>query len=170
MTEWSSRLAQDLNSSTSILWLARMRNQLSRGDGGVFSCSYANECSEVCPKNVDPSRAIQQAKFNSVLDWAKFKIDDGPWRKATEVLKIDQAARDHFGLAHRGGEMVQPWFREKHLPAPAIEGTVHMAFPFRIEVMPDGPVTLCMERPEHFSIKLNGLTLSSAQVDGWWVI
>jgi fumarate reductase iron-sulfur subunit len=47
------------------------RNEIFRDDGGVFSCSYANECSEVCPKDVDPSAAIQQAKLNNVLDWAK---------------------------------------------------------------------------------------------------
>ncbi len=47
------------------------RNEVFRDDGGVFSCSYANECAEVCPKGVDPSGAIQQAKLNNVLDWAK---------------------------------------------------------------------------------------------------
>jgi len=47
------------------------RNDVFRDDGGVFSCSYANECSEVCPKDVDPSAAIQQAKLNNVLDWAQ---------------------------------------------------------------------------------------------------
>jgi fumarate reductase iron-sulfur subunit len=50
---------------------AAERNQVFREDGGVFSCSYANECSEVCPKHVDPSKAIQQAKLLNVMDWAK---------------------------------------------------------------------------------------------------
>jgi fumarate reductase iron-sulfur subunit len=45
------------------------RNRVFRDDGGVFSCSYAGECSEVCPKHVDPSGAIQQAKMNNVIDW-----------------------------------------------------------------------------------------------------
>ncbi len=49
---------------------ARERNQVFRGEGTVFSCSYANECSEVCPKNVDPAAAVNQAKFNAVIDWA----------------------------------------------------------------------------------------------------
>jgi len=46
------------------------RNEIFRDDGGVFSCSYANECAEVCPKGVDPSGAVQQAKMNSLIDWA----------------------------------------------------------------------------------------------------
>ena len=49
---------------------AHERNEIFRGEGSVFSCSYANECSEVCPKHVDPAAAINQAKFNAVIDWA----------------------------------------------------------------------------------------------------
>ena len=45
------------------------RNEIFRDEGTVFSCSYANECSEVCPKNVDPAAAVNQAKFNAVVDW-----------------------------------------------------------------------------------------------------
>ena len=47
----------------------RERNEIFRGEGTVFSCSYANECSEVCPKHVDPAAAVNQAKFNAVIDW-----------------------------------------------------------------------------------------------------
>jgi fumarate reductase iron-sulfur subunit len=49
---------------------AAERNEIFRGEGSVFSCSYANECSEVCPKHVDPAAAVNQAKFNAVIDWA----------------------------------------------------------------------------------------------------
>jgi fumarate reductase iron-sulfur subunit len=47
------------------------RNDIFRGEGTVFSCSFANECSEVCPKNVDPAAAVNQAKLGAVLDWAR---------------------------------------------------------------------------------------------------
>lgn len=47
------------------------RNEVFRGEGSVFYCSYANECSEVCPKNVDPAAAINQAKLLAVVDWAE---------------------------------------------------------------------------------------------------
>ena len=49
---------------------AAERNEIFRGEGTVFSCSYANECSEVCPKSVDPAAAVNQAKLNAVIDWA----------------------------------------------------------------------------------------------------
>ncbi len=50
---------------------AAERNEIFRGEGTVFSCSFANECSEVCPKNVDPAAAVNQAKMGAVIDWAR---------------------------------------------------------------------------------------------------
>jgi fumarate reductase iron-sulfur subunit len=49
---------------------AAERNEVFRGEGSVFHCSYANECSEVCPKGVDPAAAVNQAKLGAVVDWA----------------------------------------------------------------------------------------------------
>ena len=34
---------------------------------GIWDCSFVGECSAVCPKGVDPARAIQQTKFDSTL-------------------------------------------------------------------------------------------------------
>ena len=42
-----------------------------RGSDGVWACSYANECSQVCPKHVDPAMAIQQSKLTAALQWTK---------------------------------------------------------------------------------------------------
>ena len=50
---------------------SRERRHVFLEEGGVFSCSYANECSVVCPKNVDPAAAIQQEKLASVVEWAR---------------------------------------------------------------------------------------------------
>jgi len=38
---------------------------------GVWSCSYANECSEVCPKQVDPAAAINRSKLVTALQWTR---------------------------------------------------------------------------------------------------
>ena len=45
---------------------------------GVFSCHYAGECSRVCPKGVDPARAIQLMKRELVLDYLKLKRHKKP--------------------------------------------------------------------------------------------
>jgi fumarate reductase iron-sulfur subunit len=44
--------------------------RLTGGDG-VWACSYANECSQVCPKHVDPAMAVNQAKLTAALQWTK---------------------------------------------------------------------------------------------------
>jgi fumarate reductase iron-sulfur subunit len=49
------------------------------GPDGVWSCSYANECSEVCPKDVDPAGAIQRYKVSATVDF--FKSVLMPWGK-----------------------------------------------------------------------------------------
>jgi fumarate reductase iron-sulfur subunit len=38
-------------------------------EDGVWECTFIGECSEVCPKHVDPAGAIQQLKLASSIDW-----------------------------------------------------------------------------------------------------
>jgi fumarate reductase iron-sulfur subunit len=58
--------------------LARRYNNDSRDQGsedrvrvlaaseGIWECSFVGECSAACPKGVDPAKAIQQTKFDTV--------------------------------------------------------------------------------------------------------
>ena len=51
---------------------------LSQHDG-IWDCVVIGECSAVCPKNVDPSLAIQQYKLSATKQWfSSFLL---PWRK-----------------------------------------------------------------------------------------
>ena len=38
------------------------------GERGPWRCHFAGECSRVCPKGVDPAKAIQLMKREMVLD------------------------------------------------------------------------------------------------------
>ncbi len=44
---------------------------------GIWECTFVGECSEVCPKDVDPAGAIQQAKADGALDLVKSVLM--PW-------------------------------------------------------------------------------------------
>ena len=44
---------------------------------GVWDCSFAGECSEVCPKHVDPAAALQQLKIATTVQWYKGLIGMG---------------------------------------------------------------------------------------------
>lgn len=48
------------------------RKKVAGDNAGAFSCHYAGECSNVCPKGVDPARAIQLLKKQLVKDYFKF--------------------------------------------------------------------------------------------------
>ena len=37
---------------------------------GIWECTFVGECSAVCPKGVDPAKAIQQTKFDSTNGFA----------------------------------------------------------------------------------------------------
>lgn len=71
--------------------LAHRYNQDSRDGGreqrqeeiatseGVWECSFAGACSEVCPEHVDPASALQQVKIESTIDWYRDHLM--PWLK-----------------------------------------------------------------------------------------
>ena len=44
---------------------------------GMWGCTFVGECTEVCPKNVDPAGAIQLYKMATATDW--FKSVLLPW-------------------------------------------------------------------------------------------
>lgn len=45
------------------------RLEILSGEDGVWQCTFVGECSEVCPKSVDPARAIQQYKLSGAARW-----------------------------------------------------------------------------------------------------
>jgi len=48
---------------------------------GAFRCHYAGECSRVCPKGVDPAKAIQLLKRQLVLDYLHLASRNKPCQK-----------------------------------------------------------------------------------------
>jgi fumarate reductase iron-sulfur subunit len=47
------------------------RMELLSADDGIWQCTFVGECSEVCPKKVDPAGAIQRSKVAGATDWWK---------------------------------------------------------------------------------------------------
>ncbi len=45
-------------------------------DDGMWQCTFVGECSEVCPKDVDPAGAIQRYKLTGAANWFKTIL---PW-------------------------------------------------------------------------------------------
>jgi fumarate reductase iron-sulfur subunit len=45
------------------------RMQIVNAEEGVWGCTLVGYCSEVCPKQVDPAKAVNQNKINSTMDY-----------------------------------------------------------------------------------------------------
>ena len=58
---------------------AQARGDVIFSHEGIWECTFVGECTTVCPKNVDPAGAIQQAKVKATNDW--FTSILMPWRK-----------------------------------------------------------------------------------------
>jgi len=63
---------------------------------GIFSCHYGGECSAVCPKGVDPARAIQLMKRKLFFDFLKLKKDSC----AAEVLCKPEGVERNPDIPH----------------------------------------------------------------------
>jgi succinate dehydrogenase / fumarate reductase iron-sulfur subunit len=55
-----------------------LRKEIVGSAHGAFRCHYAGECSNVCPKGVDPARAIQLMKRQLVLEYFHMKRKQKP--------------------------------------------------------------------------------------------
>jgi hypothetical protein len=101
-----------------------------------------------------------------VLDRPAFRIGTGPWHRPTEILRVDNAVRAALGVPPRGGRMVQPWARERKAQARSVE--VVLRYVFKAAEVPSGELVMAIERPETFSLRVNGTAVSQETESGWW--
>jgi len=69
-----------------------VRKEVLAGNAGPWRCHYAGECSRVCPKGVDPAKAIQLMKRELVLDLLHLRKQGCPApvaKKPTEIKRRD---------------------------------------------------------------------------------
>jgi fumarate reductase iron-sulfur subunit len=58
---------------------AAEREEVIFSHEGIWECTFVSECTQVCPKNVDPAGAIQQAKVAATNGWFRSMLM--PWTK-----------------------------------------------------------------------------------------
>lgn len=60
---------------------AATRQDEMLGSDGIWSCTFVGECTQVCPKHVDPAGAIQQSKVSGVMAYFKSLVMPSGFRK-----------------------------------------------------------------------------------------
>ena len=98
-----------------------------------------------------------------VLDRAEWRLGEGAWEPAAEVLRIDNLTRARSGLEPVWGDISQPWCE----PVAPVVATVQLRFTITSEVVQRG-VKLAVEGLTDTTITLDG-RLVPAVADGWWV-
>jgi len=101
-----------------------------------------------------------------MLDRAQYCIDGGDWQNKEYILSIDKNIRAHLDLPERGGQMVQPWARRGRISQAA--ANVEIKYEFNCDVLPNGALYFCIEKPEQYQIAVNGNLLSNDMECGWW--
>ena len=71
----------------------KQRREVMAGERGPWKCHFAGECSQVCPKGVDPAKAIQLMKRALVLDYLRL------WKQPCPA----SVAKPLAGLKRRDG-------------------------------------------------------------------
>lgn len=105
-----------------------------------------------------------------VLDMARYQIGEADWEDASEVLQIERRLCREYGFEVRGEQMIQPWYREKHLPPQQDRKVpVALAFEFELEHLPQEPVYLAVEKADQLDIKCNGMPIGVRQDGPFWV-
>ena len=101
-----------------------------------------------------------------VLDRAEYRTDRGKWQPQAEVLKLDAAIREAAGFIRRGGQRLQPWATPPSTKKPI---DLELRSSFEVAAVPSGRLALAIERPEKFSVEINGQPVPTDARNGWWV-
>ena len=98
-----------------------------------------------------------------VLDRAEYRVNGrGDWKKAEEILRLDNLVRSELGLAPVHGDIAQPWSE----PPAEVVGSVDLRFQIDTEVTVTG-ARLALEQWTTSRVSLDGQLVSSAE--GFWV-
>ena len=102
------------------------------------------------------------------LDLASGNIDGDDFEE-DEILQVDRKIRKKVGLLYRGGEMIQPWYREKYsLMKQEQKHLLKLYYHFDVQSLPEKDVYFIIEEGARWNIKFNGKTLEGSPV-GYWV-
>lgn len=101
-----------------------------------------------------------------VLDCPRLWLDGKEISGNTDVLGLDALLRGRLGFAPRGGDMVQPWAREKVQDSPK---PIRLRYHISMEHCPEAEMMLAVEPMEKLAIYVNGTRVPLKKAEEVWV-
>ena len=128
------------------------------------ACAKSAECSRAAAVAIPELVRYTLDEPNALLlDKAEFALDDGAYRPAQELLRLDNVLREELGWPSRRGAVAQPWVVAEEKAA----HTVRLRFTVNCADAVSG-VKLALEDADIAKITVNGAQVTAAP-DGWYV-
>ncbi len=99
-----------------------------------------------------------------LFDRAEYRISDGEWQPAENILKVDVLMRDALDYRRRGTNMAQPWLEPLDKDP---KDKVSLRFRFLSEIEYEG-AKLALESHEYSTVTMNGENVPVI-VDGYYI-
>ena len=148
------------------------------GECRVFRLMRQDKCEKLAQAEEEKSETVLQSEMayelseRNVLplDFVTYTLDGKTDGKEYEILRADRKVRKALGMPLRGGEMVQPWYREKYgfVKNETEKHTLRLKYTFNAEELPETEYRLIMEQSERWEIRLNRKKLDKT-VKGHWI-
>ena len=148
------------------------------GECRVFRLTRKQECAKFRKEEKMKEEIVLRGKLSYELternllplDLATYTLDGQGDGITREILRIDRRIREKLGMAYRGGEMVQPWYRKKYgtNKKRTDRPVLALKYTFFAEKLPKTDYALILEQSERWDIKLNGKKISK-EVIGHWI-
>ena len=98
-----------------------------------------------------------------LLDRAEYRLDDGAWEPADELLRLDSALRSRLGWPLRMEALAQPWTQ-----TPAVS-THHLTLCFTLHSdVALETSNIALEHADRAHLRLDGVPIP-CRPNGWWV-
>lgn len=97
------------------------------------------------------------------LDRARYRLGSADWSGTEDILRIDQAVRDHLEWPHRSGDMIQPWCNHQGVRRGK---PIILEYSFEIASLPNR-MELLVEQPERWCFYVNGSRLEVPVEPAW---
>jgi len=103
-----------------------------------------------------------------LLDRAEYKLYDGPWCEAEEILRIDNLIREELNLPRKLDANRQPWSIEKNKRKTV--ANLALRFKFESDIDLSKPAWLALEDASTIDMVFNGSTVTYDELKSdWWV-
>lgn len=146
------------------------------GECRVFILSNKNNCEKFDDKILVKNKLVLNNELNYrlselntlPLDLATYSLNEYNCAEEKEILRIDREIRKKLNLQLRGGDVVQPWYKNKYFSLNKINHNLILNYKFEMNYIPKSKIYLVLEQSERWQILINNNPVKK-ELHGHWI-